>query len=193
MAGERGLTGSVQTEIAKSEVGVALFVELDFLSGFTRIWTGLGDRSWDSKTWLGTGTLGSVSIVQETIAIRANSVQFQLTGVPTSVISIALAEVYQGRSAKMWLGFIDSSDAVIADPVQVFGGKMDVMAIQDDGPEATVVLSAESELADLDRARIRRYTDEDQHIDFPSDQGFKFVNGLQDKKIYWGTEGLRPG
>lgn len=191
--GERAITGDVQTVIAGRVVTPVFFIEFEFLSDTLRIWTGFGSKDWDGKTWTGTGNLLGISGIQEGVALRANAVAFQLTGMPTSLISIALNETYQGRSAKMWLGFLDSSDAVIADPVQVFGGKMDVMAINDEGETATIQLSVESELADLERPRVRRYTDEDQHIDYPDDQGFKFVAGLQDKKINWGRADASGG
>ena len=32
----------------------------------------------------------------------------------------------------------------------------------------------------------RRYTDEDQQMDYPGDLGFQFVNGIQEAQIYWG-------
>lgn len=185
--GERDITASVQTEIAKTEVRPIYFVELDFLAGFTRVWTGIGDKTFESNTYSGTGLLGSIGAVQETIAIRANSIQLSLTGVPISSIALALGQTYQGRSCKVWLGFVTSANVTIADPLQIFGGRMDVMAIEDNGDTASIALTAESELAELQRARVRRYTDEDQHIIDSADDGFKYISGLQDKKIYWGT------
>ena len=38
----------------------------------------------------------------------------------------------------------------------------------------------------MEEARNRRYTDEDQKIDFSSDNSLRFVAGLQDKEITWG-------
>ncbi len=34
----------------------------------------------------------------------------------------------------------------------------------------------------------RKYTLEDQQVDFPSDVGFEFIPDLQDKEITWGKE-----
>ena len=63
---------------------------------------------------------------------------------------------------------------------------MDVMTVDDDGATAQISITAESKLIDLERSRARRYTSEDQKIDFPNDKGLEFITGLQDKTIVWG-------
>ena len=60
------------------------------------------------------------------------------------------------------------------------------MSIDDGGQTCTISVSAESRLIDLDRTRERRYTSEDQKIDFPNDKGLEFIADLQDKEIIWG-------
>ena len=40
-------------------------------------------------------------------------------------------------------------------------------------------------MIDLQRPKSRRYTKEDQQIDFPTDLGFDFVPELQDIQIIW--------
>jgi len=32
----------------------------------------------------------------------------------------------------------------------------------------------------------RRYTNEDQQLDYPGDRGMEFVSSIQDVTIYWG-------
>ena len=63
---------------------------------------------------------------------------------------------------------------------------MDLMSIDDSGDTANINVTAESRLIDLDRTRERRYTSEDQKIDFPNDKGLEFIADLQDKEIVWG-------
>jgi len=60
------------------------------------------------------------------------------------------------------------------------------MNIQESGNVANVNITGESRLIDLEIARERRYTSEDQKIDFPDDKGFEFVADLQNKEIVWG-------
>jgi hypothetical protein len=63
---------------------------------------------------------------------------------------------------------------------------MDTMGIEDSGDTANIGLTAESRLIDLERSRERRYTSEDQKIDYPNDKGLEFIADLQDKEIVWG-------
>ena len=64
---------------------------------------------------------------------------------------------------------------------------MDRMIISDDGENATIKVSCESRLIDLNRNRVRRYTDVDQQSEVSGDLGFKFVESLQEKSIDWGS------
>jgi hypothetical protein len=86
---------------------------------------------------------------------------------------------------------LTGADRLVADPFLAFEGRFDVPEILDEGETAVITASGESRLIDLDRVRARRYTDEDQKLDFPNDLGFEYVPKIQDKEIFWGT--LIPG
>ena len=180
----RTLTSGVTTEIAKSAVEPVIFVSMDFTSTLY-LWSGIGDKTWDGHTWQGTGYLGKISAIQETLDVTAKGISLELSGVPSSLISITLDEDYQGRDVIIWLGFMDN-ESIISDPVKIFSGRMDVMQINEQGETSTIIVSAESRLADLLKAREWRYTDEDQQILHPGDKGLEFVNALQTKEIVWG-------
>lgn len=182
----RDMTAGVVTEIAKGEVQPVIFAELEFDSGTTRYWTGYGSLSWDSKTWLGTGDLGTISEISETRSVRAEGITLEISGIPSANIALALTENYQGRPVSIWHGFVDDAVAVLADPVLTFKGLMDGMSIRDEGETSTIQVSAENRLAELKRSRERRSTDQDQRIDYPNDRAYEFVAGLQDKDIRWG-------
>ena len=122
----------------------------------------------------------------ESAEVQANNLTITLSGIPSSLISSALNETYQGRSCKVHLGVLNDSGAVVSDPYLLFSGRMDLMNIDDGGQTCTISVSAESRLIDLDRTRERRYTSEDQKIDFPNDKGLEFIADLQDKEIIWG-------
>lgn len=96
-----------------------------------RFWSGIGDLVWDGNTYVGAGGLGSVGTVEESSSIRAAGAVFKLSGIPSSLVSIVLAEHYQGRNCTMWLASFDAAGALIADPVQVFPGRIDMMQITD--------------------------------------------------------------
>lgn len=182
----RGITATVQTEVDKSALSPILLIELMFDTLPLRFWTGFGDLSWDSKTWNGSGDVIKVSPLDETARVEASGVQFQIAGVDTLFTTYALAEDIQGREANVYVGFVDTSGAVLADPVGPFQYLMDTFNISDDPDNVVITLTAESYLASLQRPRPRRYTHEDQQIEFPGDMGLEFVASIQQKEITWG-------
>tara|TARA_R100001510_G_C7566848_1_gene144818 strand:- start:78 stop:683 length:606 start_codon:yes stop_codon:yes gene_type:complete len=182
----RNLTTAVQNQLAASELQPFFAIKLAFDSGDVKLWTGYGDITVASETYTGGGQLLSISPIEETVEIAARGVNFALNGIDSSLVSVALTENYQGRSAEVYLGVI-SSGAVVSDPYLVFDGRMDVMTIEDAGDTASISLSAESRLIDLERSRVRRYTNSDQQNQFPGDTCLRFVADLQDKEIAWGS------
>jgi len=151
------------------------------------LWSGYGNITYNSITYQGLGNLGTISTVEETSDLSAKGITMQLSGVPTSLISLALTEDYQGRNCSVMFGVLNSSSALISDPIIVFSGRMDVMTINDDGQNATIIMNAENRLIDFRRAREVRFTDAEQKNLYPTDKGLEFVNAIQEKEIYWGN------
>ncbi len=179
----RDLTAGVITEITGESVQPIILVQLEFDSGDLNLWTGIGDLVWDSKTFTGAGDFATISEINETEGVKAEGMELGLSGVPSSVIAIALTEEYQDRPATVWFALLDASSNVVSDPYQQFKGRMDVMSWDDGGETADISVSVESIMVDLERSKERRYTDEDQQQEYPGDLGFAFVAGLQEKEI----------
>jgi hypothetical protein len=91
-----------------------------------------------------------------------------------------------GLPVSVTLGVFDTNNALIADPVCCFSGRMDQPTIDVTGTLATIAINCENRLVEMNVAVDRRYTDEDQQMDYPGDLGFQFVNGIQEAQIYWG-------
>lgn len=172
------------SEFSQDSFAPFMAVELLFDSGAVRLWNGYEDLTIDSDTYIGSGNLMQVSGVEETGDVAARGITITLSGLDTSIISIALSENYQNRTARIYLGAIQSDGTVQS--YQMFGGRLDVMSIEESGETATVAVTAENRLIDLERPRIRRYTSEDQKSLYPGDLGLDYVNDLQDKTLDWG-------
>ena len=181
-----GLTASAIVEATATEHTIAVLLKFAFDSGDLNLWTGLGDVTWNGDVYTGASDLLGIEALTETKQVEARGVKFALSGIPSSIISTALGQNYQGRSAKMWLAFL-VSDSIVADPYLLFNGRMDVMTIEDLGDTATIAVSAENVLVDLERPAKRRYQPEDQEADYPGDKGFEFVAGLQVKDFPFGV------
>jgi len=181
----RTLTSATESALASSQVRALMFVLMDFPSGFLRVNNSAQSFSWSGFDWLGVGRLGSIDAVSEGIGLESRGLSFRISGVPQENVAVALGQQYQGRDCKVWLAPLSESYAIIADPVLVFHGRMDVMDIEL-GETATITVTAESRLADWDRPRVRRYNHEDQQIDYPGDKGFEFVAQMAEKELKWG-------
>jgi hypothetical protein len=150
------------------------------------IWNGIGDLAYGGNTYTGTGDLLSISQITETADIQASGINVSLAGVKSSLIVIAKDHEYQGRPLIVSLGAFDASGSLIADPVIVFSGFMDTMTIAESGQYSTISIAVENKLIAFERAKVRRYTAEDQKIDHPTDKGFEFVTAIVQKEIIWG-------
>lgn len=181
----RDLSTAMDAGISSSNTAPIFLVECDFASGFVRVWSGIGELTWDGRVWQGVGSLGGISPLTESTDFSANGAKLQLSGIPSDYLSIALAEHYQGRNANIYLGLLDTAGQVIADPIKLFAAKMDTMEIMEGVETSVITLNIESRAISLKRTKERRYTHEDQQIDFPGDRGFEYVAGLQDKEIIW--------
>lgn len=185
----RGLTNDMVTEVSASQLSPILLASLSFATP-VHIWTGYGTITVGSTAYLGIGTLGSISPVEETTDLAARGISMQLSGVPTAMLAVALTENYQGRECSVLFGALQASGALVSSPVTIFSGRMDVMSINDDGQNATIGMTAENKLVDFRRPREVRYTDQEQKNLFPSDKGLQFVTAIQEKQIYWGNAKL---
>ena len=181
----RALSQAQQAATAAPAVAIALLLELDFLPEPMRLWSGVGEFVWDNRTFTGAGTLLGVSDTPESTDVRANGVTLSLSGVPPEVIAAALDVTWQGRAATLWKALLTDGGALISEPVQILAGRMDALTWQE-GQDATINLTVENRLVDLERARVIRYTSADQAQRYPGDRAFEYVESLVEREITWG-------
>lgn len=182
----RSLTSGMQTAVTADLVRPITLVQCAFDSGNLNLWSGIGDLTVDSVDYVGAGSLLSIGEITESSELSANGITVTLSGVTSPLITKARDEDYQGRELKVLLGAMDASNGVISDPVVVFSGFMDVMTINEGSETATISVTVENRLIEFEKTRVRRYTAEDQKIDYPNDKGLEFVAEMMEKEIVWG-------
>lgn len=181
----RNLTAALLAEFQAKNLRPAIFVQIQFTSGISYIWSGVGSVQWNGQTWLGVGAFGNISAIEESSNIQANGVTLSLSGIDSTLIAKALNELRQNYPVQMWFGAIDGGN-VVADPWNCFSGRIDVPTVDEGAQTSTISINVESRLIDLQRSRERRYTDQDQQGEFPGDLGFQYVPALQDFSGVWG-------
>lgn len=181
----RDIEPALVTEIEAPVLRPVLLSEFLFDGGDVRFWNGLGDLSALGNIYTGSGNLLSVSEYEETQDLQAQGFTFTLTGMPSSIISIALQEDYQGRETNLFIGALDTDGILVSDPYRILSGFMDVMEITEAGEYCAIDVNAENKAVILNRKKDRRYTPEDQKSEYAGDLGFDFVPLLQDKEVIW--------
>lgn len=181
----RGLTVAAATAVTDERPCRTVAVALDFPSGWVRINGSPVDLTIGGNLFTGIAGLGAISAVDEAAELRSYDLTVSLSGVPVDAVSLALAEAYQGRAGVVWeVPLSRTTGAPIADPIVVFRGRMDTMTIEM-GQTATVTVTLQNRLADWERPRVLRYTDEDQKRLHPGDKGLEFVPATTEKQIVW--------
>lgn len=184
----RGMNASNESAVAADTVAPILFADLDFKSGHVRVHSGLGTITWGGYDWLGVGTFGQVSGLQESAELQRKTVTYTLTGVPNDMIALVLGEDYQGRPAKVYVGFFSTTTyLMVADPELLDSGQMDVSKIKE-GQDCSVTITAESRISSWSRPVVRRYTDAEQRKKYPNDKGLEFLSQSAQKEIVWGRK-----
>jgi hypothetical protein len=178
----RGLTSNMQAETAKKVVRPAVFYQGEFVSGTVYLWSGVGTRTWNGHDWLGAGQLAGLSAISESGGMNADGLVCTLSGIPNDLLTKALSELRHSKKATLWLACLDANDAIVTDPFQLFSGVVDAAVVRRGRKSSTIAITYENRSID-GRARSRRYTNEDQQIDFPGDTGLKYINDLQDKTL----------
>jgi hypothetical protein len=189
---ERDLTAGVLSAITSPVIRPVVFFEGEYVSGgspaFLRLFTGIGMLSWDGKTWIGGRDLLSISAIRESMSLEAIGFSVKMSGLPADKLSIALQSMRKNKPGKLWLGFFDATNTLIADPYPLRRGRFDMAPIARDGATMTIEARYEGPLARLLIPNERRYTHEDAQLRRPGDKGFDQVPELQDSQDIWGGE-----
>lgn len=187
----RNLTTAVQNAITGSAITTANLVDLMFANTPVYVWSGYGDFVYNGNTYKGVGSFGKISEYTETAELSANGLTLTLSGLDNNLIAYAMevTDRYKGRPCIVRTAYIqniNSTDYTLLNVDYTFVGRMDQMVIQEGEKGATVNITVENDLLDLQRARPRYYTQQDQNAEYPGDSGFAFMQALQDIKLPWG-------
>lgn len=216
----RDINSQIQSIIDGNSATVFLAIDLYLDSGTVSIWNGYGTLNYNANQYgivnyegvpyQGVGSLLGIGQVEETAELSARGATVSLSGIPSTMMSLALQEKYQGRKATISFGvFVDdpSSGWAIYNSVwndsrnwydsqfwsdysvsimNLFDGYIDQMNINESSSSCTITVTIESKLIDLERPREFRFNSASQQSLYPGDLGLDFVESLQGKQFTWG-------
>lgn len=179
----RSVSSATATALAGRLVPMAILVEMDLSSSLYLNSANL-NLTVNGVTYLGTKGLGKVEPIRETAAETAQ-LRFEMSGVPSTNLALALAEPVQGKAVGIKTCIFDPATYQPLDVRLRWSGLLDVMSI-DDGPDtATLSCTAEGAAVDLMRPVTSLYSNEEQQRLNPGDLSFQYVNDQADMRVIW--------
>lgn len=181
------ITTDQQAALEKPVVPIAYFVEFQFLSSTQRVCTFNQTVSWGGFDWLGLGTVGSISAVEESDGLDSKPLNFTLNVADPSLFALAVGSVeeYRDRPAKMYMCPLTPEYQLIGTPVLCWRGLMDMVSVGIDGDEGSIVLKCETSAYGLKRQPALRMNAAQQKKKYPTDTGFDYLNDLIARPQTW--------
>ena len=173
----RSLTSALKSELATSEVRPVHLISIGFGTPVN-----LTDCSYNltssisgsSVTYTASShILGLSNFVEET-DISKMSLDLTLSGANLTYISTVLNENVVNDSVKIYRGFLDSNNALIADPFLLYQGTIDTFGITEQGTESSLTLRIVSHWADFEKTNGRKTNNTSQQRFFSTDVGMNF-------------------
>ena len=121
-----------------------------------------------------------------TVAAVAFAVVFTTPEPDLTMTYEAMSDMRIGGPAKIWFGLM-ADGAFLGDPYLVFSGQVDKPTVNTSPDASSITLALENRLVNLQRPDNRKYTAADQHLDYPDDMGFDWVEILQEISLKEGS------
>lgn len=179
----RGLSSSLQTELANQSIKPIVLVEILFPTP-QRLTNHYKDITHNSNTYSSSGHLLSIGGKAEKSELDVGNFQIELSAVDSAFVSIVLNNVVSNDEVTIDIGLLDSSDALI-DTFNYDKGFIESFSI--DTNTGKLILSCTSHFADFSRVAGRKTNSGSQQIFYSTDLGMEFA-ALTVKDILWGRK-----
>jgi hypothetical protein len=155
--------------LAQRTLRPVLLFEAGFTSGTIQVFCGTGTLyTSDGRQWVGIPLPVEIGSITDVTKVLAAGTSFTFSGLESALLQKTMQECRITGAAKAYLGLLGADDRLIPDPQLMVWGYLDAPQIEDGGDKATIRFNVEGPFLD-NRTRIRRFTNEDQQIDYPGD------------------------
>ncbi len=156
-----------------NRLGLALLVEMNFSSGMLYATSAPIDIEWGGNTYLGGRQVGVEEVKDQGGEVQG--LRFSLSGVPSEMVAVALAESLQGRSVVLRAALLDPDTQAIGQVIQLWAGTMDQMPVRHGPESSTITVTAEHRGLAFARPKPLRYSDDDQRRLYPGDRALEYL------------------
>ena len=184
----RNLTSAVKTELATNDIRPVHLITIGFSTpvNITDCSFSLTSSiSGSSVTYSASDFILAVTNHTEETDVSKSSIGIALSGADQTFISTVLNENVVNDAFTMYRGFLNDSNALIADPFLIYKGTIDTFGISESETESNVTLRIVSHWADFEKTNGRKTNNTSQQRFFSGDVGMDFSSQtVQD--IKWG-------
>ena len=172
-----------------------LFLQIDLDSGTERVHSWLGSISWGGNSWTGVGDLAELPELNENQDTKPDALRVALNGLTPDVVAMIDTQDIYRRGVTMYLGALDEDYQLVEDPGVIFSGIAEQARVTIGDPDGDMVmLEAESELYQLQRAKNVVYSNAQLQSEYSGDLGLQFIDQVADAKTVWrGRNPVRLG
>lgn len=154
------------------------------------VWTGRGtlifnDNDGTSRSWLGTGGIGSIDTIGESTDGSATGMKVALNEIPSEFRDDIADQAVRGAAFEVYVGALNETYQQVEAVKLLWKGRLDEYKITDGGDTLGVEVSGESRAIDQRRPSIKRFTDEYQQRKHPGDLFFQYVSQMTEVSILW--------
>ncbi len=186
----RTLTTAVKNELLTGQIRPVHLLTIGFATPVN-----ITDNAFDltssisgsSVTYSSSAFLVGASSFEEQTDISKTTLSVSLSGVDTTFISIVLAENIVNDSVTIFRGLLNSSNALIADPILLYQGNIDTFEISETETQSNVKLMIVSHWADFEKKSGRKTNNASQQRFFSTDVGMDFSSETV-LDLKWGRE-----
>jgi hypothetical protein len=176
-----------QTALLGAVARTVYFVELQFSGSTQYLCTANQTITWGGQNWIGLGTIGTISAVDESDSLESKPITFTLNVAQTDWLALAIGavEVYRGRVAKMYFCPLDANFLLVGTPEICWRGIMSTISVGIDGQDGKIQLQCETSAYGLKRQPSLRMNSPQQKKKFPTDTGFDYLQNLIANPSTW--------
>ena len=186
----RSLTSAVKTELATNDIRPIHLITIGFgtpINITDNSFSLTSSVSGSSVTYNASDFIMGISDFTEETDLTKGSIILSLSGADQTFISTVLNENVITDTVTIFRGFLNDSNALIADPFLLYKGTIDNFAIQETDTDSTVNLGIVSHWADFEKKNGRKTNNTSQQRFFSTDVGMNFSSETV-LDIKWGRE-----
>jgi hypothetical protein len=187
------LTVNQQAALEDRHIRFVFFAEFFFTSGTARVSTLNIPCSWGGHNWMGLGTLGDISAIDQEQGTASQELTFKLSLPNTDWLALAVGPVeeYRGNDARLYFCPLNENFQLIDTPVRCWSGTMNQMPSSITGkrsnPVGTIELKCETSAYGLKRPSALRLNAAQQKLKYPNDTSMDRLVNMVGKQTPWLT------